>query len=321
MSFFFVLWLAGGGPTNPISFSGPFITPITNVGQTQEGYGEGAWVSGIRVDGNLPSVRNEEIRGSVASAESQLGSLQILANKEKIIGVRSPLYGKVTITGGNMAATNIDQEYLTLQVSSSVTNNVTLSGWRIESVATDKRATIGGGSSVPITGTVNENLPIVMQPGERAYLITGESPIGGSFRESICTGYLEDNQPFYPQLNNRCPLPADEFDKHFAGNAYKDNGCYELVRRTNACRTPAETRSISKNCITLINARLTYGGCVASHKYDAYFNTGTWRIYLDRSEITRKNDSTKKYGELWKSSRDAIRLVDENGLTVDLYTY
>ena len=53
---FFVLWLAGGGPSKPISFAGPYITPITNVDQTQVGYGEGGWISGIHVNGSLPGI-------------------------------------------------------------------------------------------------------------------------------------------------------------------------------------------------------------------------------------------------------------------------
>lgn len=321
MVFFFVLWLAGGGPTKPFSFSGPFITPITDVGQSQVGYGTAEWLTGVKVTGTLPSVNYQETRNSLSNIEYQLNDLQLQAKKEALFSTPSPKRGLVRITGGNFATTDPDQEYLTIQVSSSATENVTITGWRVASIASDKTATIGGGSALPTAGFVNRTEPIVLRPGERAYINTGESPIGGSFAENMCTGYLEHNQTFYPTLPNRCPSPSEEFDRHFTGNPYKDNACYTLIRNTSSCTTPNERGGISKSCLDLIDSRLTYNGCVASHQYDSYFKSDMWRIYLGRTEITRKNDSTRMYGDLWKPSRDGIKLLDENGLTVDLYTY
>ena len=37
--FFFILWVYSGGPAHPISFAGPYITPITDVGVSSTGYG------------------------------------------------------------------------------------------------------------------------------------------------------------------------------------------------------------------------------------------------------------------------------------------
>lgn len=322
IAFFFVMWLAGGGPSKPISWQGPYITPITNTGQDQYGYGstEG-WIRGITAVGTLPGVKQQEVRATLGSAENKLADLQIQANKEKLIGTRSPYYGQVRISLGNVSSTDPDREYIIIQALSSATEPITITGWRVQSVATDYGATIGLGSSLPETTTVRDSEKIVLNPGERAYLITGTSPVGGSFRESKCTGYLEETATFYPSLNNRCPTASDEFDRYFAGNQYKDQACYTLIRNTRSCTTPKEESGISRNCLSLIDSRLTYPGCVASHKYDAYFNSGTWRIYLGRTEITRTHTKKSIYGELWKTSREGIKLLDANGLTVDLYTY
>lgn len=322
MVFFFVLWLAGGGPNNAISFSGPFITPVTGVGQTQVGYGDTDWYKGgINVSGSLPGIRTTEFRNNVQSIEYQLGSLQLESKRQALFSTPSPKRGMVRISGGSVSTTNPDQEYIVLQASSSNTDPVTITGWRLASVATDKSATIPRGTRLPTSGTVNASEPIVLYPGEQAYVLSGESPIGGSFAENKCTGYLEMNQSFTPSLGKRCPTASEEFDRHFAGNPYKDNACYTLIRNTNSCVTPEEGSRISANCLNLIDSRLTYNGCVASHRYDSNFESNQWRIYLGRTEITRKNDSTRNYGDLWKDSREAIRLLDENGLTVDLYTY
>ncbi len=322
MVFFFVLWLAGGGPAQPISFAGPYITPITGVDQEQQGYGN-SWVPNIKmnVTGTLPGVKYQEYRGNLSSIQNQLSDLQIEAKKQALWSTPSPLRGVVRITGGNFSSTNPDQEYVTIQVSQSAPAPVTITGWRLQSLASDKGATIGRGTKTPSTGTVNGNAPIVLAPGERAYIVTGESPIGASFAENVCTGYLESSQDFYPPLAKRCPAPSEEFDRHFAGNPYKDSACYNLIRNTSTCLVPDDRRSLSGNCLSLIDTYLTYNGCVASHQYDAYFSSDSWRIYLNRTELTRKNDSTRTYGDLWKETRDGIKLLDANGLTVDLYTY
>lgn len=321
LSFFFVMWLAGGGPTKPISFAGPYITPITDTGQTQQGYGGTNWVTGIKLNGTLPSVKQSEIRSSVASAQYQLADLQKAVNKDNLIGQKSPLYGQVRITGGNPTATDPDLEYLTIQVSSSATSDVTLTGWRLQSVATDYGATIRTGNSLPTGADVNDSERIVLHPGDQAYVVTGESPISGSFKENMCTGYLASSGTFYPSLVNRCPVASEEFARFFEGNSIRDEGCYTLMQRTGICRTPSDSGRISSYCLSLIDKRLGYNGCVATHKNDAYFSTGAWRIYLGRTEITRTHDEKSVYGELWRQSREGIKLLDQNGLTVDLYTY
>ncbi len=321
MVFFFVLWLAGGGPNKPISWSGPFITPVTDVGQTQVGYGGGEWIRGINVTGSLPSVSYEEARSSLSSIEYRLGELQVEAKKQALFSAPSPLRGQVRITGGNFSATDPDLEYFTVEVSSSAAGPITITGWRVQSLSTDTSVRIGSGSVLPTAGGVNETAPIVLQRGERAYIVSGESPIGGSFRENMCTGYLGYSHSFSPALGLRCPSAREEFDRYFEGNPYKDTGCYQAVQNTSICKTPSDAGRVSSYCIALIDKRLNYNGCVASHQYDTRFSTGTWRIFLGRTEITRTHKEKSEYGELWKSSRDGIKLLDENGLTVDLYTY
>lgn len=320
LAFFFVAWLAGGGPSKPISWAGPYITPITNTGQTQEGYGDTSWVRGITVTNTLPGVRQEEIRSTVADLQSKLAALQKETNKEKLLGTKSPYYGQVRIVGGNPQATDPDLEYITIRMDSSTNEELSISGWRVESVATDLGATIGAGDALPTGADARESSNIVLRPGEQAYIITGESPINGSFKENMCTGYLGMRENFYPALTNRCPSAREEFDRFFEGNSILDSGCYQRVNQAGTCRTPSDS-GVSSFCVSLIDKRLTYPGCVATHRYDAYFSTGPWRIYLGRTELTRTHTKTRIYGELWRQTREGIKLLDQNGLTVDLYTY
>tara|TARA_R110000824_G_scaffold401771_1_gene615844 strand:- start:500695 stop:501693 length:999 start_codon:yes stop_codon:yes gene_type:complete len=318
---FFVLWLAGGGPSKPISFAGPYITPITNVDQTQVGYGEGGWISGIRVNGSLPGIRQQQIQGELSSAQNRLSDLQQQVKEVQLFGSPSPYKGQVRISGGNFTATDPDQEYVTIQVQNSAPGDITITGWRLVSAATGYGAIIGTGTEVPTPGWVPSNVPIVLRPGDRVYVTTGESPVGSSFKENICSGYLGYTQNFYPPVANRCPSAAEEFKKYFEGNALQDSGCYTRTKNAGSCEVPSDAAPISSYCLSLIDKRLTYNGCVATHRYDARFFTGTWRVFLNRGEITRTHTNKSEYGELWRSSREGVKLLDENGLTVDLYTY
>jgi len=319
---FFVLWLAGGGPTKPISFAGPYITPITNVDQTQVGYSTGGgWVSGINVQGSLPGITQTQARNDLSSAEYKFFDLQQQVKDLKLFGTASPYKGQVRITGGNFSTTDPDQEYVTIQVLSSAPGDITLTGWRLVSVATGFGETIGTGTELPTAGWISNDAPIVLHPGDQVYVVTGESPVGGSFKENMCSGYLGFTQSFYPPVAKRCPSASEEFKKYFEGNSLQDDKCYRLTQNANVCEVPNDSPPISSYCLALIDKHLTYNGCVATHKYDARFYTGTWRVFFGRTELTRTHIEKSIYGELWRSSREGVKLLDANGLTVDLYTY
>ncbi len=205
-----------------------------------------------------------------------------------------------------MSATDPDLEYVTIRASGS--ESVDITGWRLISGATGKSGRIPEGAAVPTRGRVNDTDRIILSPGEDAIIATGEAPNGVSFRENMCTGYLAQNQTFYPTLQNQCPAAYDEFDRFFIGNELRDDRCYDRVRSTPTCQTP-DDENTSSACGRLIDEYLTYNSCVAKHRYDSRFPGRTWRIYLEEDK------------ELWKSSRDAVKLVDREGKTVDLYTY
>lgn len=300
--FFFILWYASGGPTKPISFAGPYITPITDVGTVQQGYNDtGALDSG------------QSIWADIMNLEDGIASLQKNAYDLRSFGEASPYRGQVTVSSAaGASATDPDQEYVVIRASGTVP--VTISGWRVVSGATKNSARIPYGTELPRSNRVNDTLPIVLQPGDEAYITTGESPLGVSFKENMCTGYLGKNQGFFPTLQTSCPSALDEFERYYTGNKLRDDACYQLVQQAAPCSVPRETSRSSAACVALIDDHLTYTGCVATHQRDSRFPGTTWRIYLEYED-----DGDPE--EFWKSTRDAVKLVDEQGLTVDLYTY
>jgi len=310
--FFFAAWVASGGPSKPISFAGPYITPITTTGITQNGYGE-------QVKGN---VNIGAARSDLFSIQQAVTNLKNDVQDAKLFGTPSPYRGMVTISwGNNFGATDPDQEYVTIKVSNNALPNIPISGWRLISVSDDRSGTIPQGQEL-LSRTSGATAPIVLHPDDVAIIVTGESPVGVSFRENECIGYYTQNKNFYPSLSQSCPDPRDDFDTFYTGNIYKDGDCQTFVSSVNRCDLPNESGAhLSSSCYAFIDKYLNYQGCVAAHRGDERFWGSTWRIYLGRTQIKGNHTDTRRYGELWKSSKEAIKLVDQNGKTVDLYTY
>lgn len=297
LAFFFILWFATGGPTRPISFAGPYITPITDVDTVQQGYGDTP-----AADFRARSVWSDIMGGSFS------GGMSLGAND-----VVSPLRGQVEVVSvAGVSSEEADEEYIVLRARGDVSIDIT--DWKLVSGASGRSMRIPEGASLPRSGRINDTGRIVLQPGDEAIVVTGESPIGVSFKENMCIGYLTRNQDFFPSINNQCPDAAEEFDRYYQGNALRDDRCYERMHSTATCDTPSD-RSMSNACTQFIDDRLTYSGCVNTHSASAEFAGDTWRIYLEHENSRGRSD------EFWKSSRDAVKLLDAEGRTVDLYTY
>ena len=191
-----------------------------------------------------------------------------------------------------------------------------------------KGATIPFGARIYKRGRVNQDEAIVLEPRERAYVLTDESPLGISFHETKCTGYLAEFQDFIPSLTRNCPRPLDELEL-FGSVDFDNDACYEFVEDVRTCEMPDEDEvdefrfveksededeedeivELSRGCKRFIRDNLDYSGCVNNHQFDPFFDQGEWYIYLERED------------HLWRSEREIIRLIDREGRTVDVLEY
>lgn len=309
--FFFAAWVASGGPTKPISFAGPYITPVTTVGTTQTGYG--TFPSG--------SVSIGTARASVSGIQQTVADLNKQVQDARLFGEASPYKGDVTISWGNsFGATDPKQEYITIRASHDAPQNLVISGWKLVRVSNDTVVTIPQGQET-YSPTSTATAPIVLHPDDMAIINSGESPLNESFKENECMGYYTKGEQFNPGLSQSCPDPNADFIAHYPTNSYKDDTCYNLLKNTYSCNIPAETGSLSSICYNFIDTYLNYPGCVASHRTDQNFSGNTWRIYLNRTVIVGHQTDYRYYGPVWKQTHDAIKLEDQNGKTVDLYEY
>lgn len=306
--FIFLLWVATGGPSHPLAFSGPALA------QPQE-LGGGSYLSLPRApfatggtDVHLP--------GS-SDGSSVGGTYTITPSKTTLSGVSfgTPSSYRDTITlnhyisGAGSADPN--QESFTISVSQNAGVPVDLSGWTIKSEATGNAAVIPQGTETPTSGIINPVQDIVLLPGQQATISSGRSPIGASFRENVCIGYFGQFQKFSPSLPQNCPAPKSELAAHYGDASYvRDSSCVDYVNTLSRCQAVlSPPTTVSGTCQSFLVKYLNYNGCVDAHKNDADFLGSSWRVYLGRT------------APLFRSTHEVVKLIDKSGKTVDAFSY
>lgn len=227
-------------------------------------------------------------------------------------GETSPYWGMVTIkkSSSGLKQSAPQNEYIVIAASSKLDEGLTLTGWKLQSMISKEIVTIPKATKVSTSGNVNIEQPIVIFPKDEVYLLTGHSPVGNSFQINKCSGYFEQFQDFTPSISKQCPRPKDEFV--FSENDPFRFGaeCLRYIENLSQCYMPLEALPIgfSDSCTLFITEEINYSSCIKNHRNDADFFKPQWRVYL-------KHDQ-----EIW-GTRDIIRLLDENGKTVDVFSY
>lgn len=306
-AFIFLVWIATGGPTHPLAFSGP---SLAQPGALGGGTYLSLPTSGISIGStevHLPGSSN------YGDSSTNYGSNTPLPTYSGVtFGTPSPYRGIVSLTHyvSGAASSNPTNESITISVSRNAGVPVDLSGWTLESEATGNAAIIPKGTDVPTSGIVNPVQDIVLTPGQQAIAISGRSPIGASFRENKCIGYFANFQNFSPSLPLNCPDPRNELAQYSGATYVRDASCITYVDTLNRCEavlTPPTT--LSGSCQSFLVKYLNYNGCIEAHRSDADFDGTTWRIYLGRTT------------PLWRSAHEVVKLLDATGKTVDAFSY
>jgi len=303
--FIFLVWISVGGPAHSISFSGPALSQPSPLGGGMYLQLPQAPFSIGNSNVSLPGSSNgESVSGNSGTPTPFVGG--------SLFGSPSIHRGIVSMNHyvSGAGSSNPSDEYVEISVAQNAGVPVDISGWTISSDATGNATIIPKGTEIPTSGIVNAAQNIVLTPGERAMIISGQSPIGASFRENKCIGYFGTFQKFSPPLPQNCPLPSDEL-AYFYGTGYiRDDACINYVKGLPRCQI-AITPPIgaSSACQTFMAKYLNYNGCVDAHKNDADFMGDTWRIYLGRSN------------SMWRTRNELVKLLDKDGKTVDAFAY
>jgi len=257
-----IVWLFTGGPERARINPGAFLKPPAPLG-SGETYG------GINFDRTSVGLDlgSRSGTGIGATTEEEL-------EDARINGGFSEFENKITIKKSSRgpSETSPEEEYVVLSASRSNKEKVSITGWQLESMITNKKFTIGGATEIFISGVINSEPNIKLAPGETAIISTGRSPIGASFKINKCTGYFEQFQDFSPSLSRQCPRPSYEFD-NFAVIPVNDFTCEDIVDRLRTCEMPLGSLPIgtSNECGVFISQNINYTGCVKNHRDDLDF--------------------------------------------------
>jgi len=266
--------------------------------------------------GAYGGVKNMQRTGStltieqrITLAQNQVDNLKTKIQNEEDSKNASQYRGVVFLKYVNRSA-DPKQEYLTIQVDNSIKTNIPLVGWKIKSLNTGQEYDIPKGTDLFFTNSLNSEGNIILAPGDIVYLITGQSPIGYSFRTNECSGYLQQFQTFTPYITSMCPRPSDENLSSIPKNALNDS-CFDYLDSMSRCRVETDNfpPTLTSECKNFIEDKLNYKSCVNIHKNDKDFYKQEWRMYLKRSD------------SIWKQNREHIVLYDNKGLLVDSLTY
>ncbi|HEY4517007.1 MAG TPA: hypothetical protein VJG64_03605 [Candidatus Paceibacterota bacterium] len=232
------------------------------------------------------------------------------AASEAGYGNPSSYAGQVALAQGTATTQTAIGQYIEIALSPGAPTPLTLSGWSLRSALSGVRAYIPEASTVFAMGRVNTVAPVRLSPGAVAIVATGPSPVGVSFAENMCTGYLGTLQPFVPPLPQSCPSPQLQIPRTASNEKRLGSACMDYIQALPPCTFPANPpSSISSACRGEIQTALSYGGCVNAHKNTNAFNLNSWRLYLARTT------------PLWGAQHDAIQLLDGEGNIVNVLTY
>lgn len=213
---------------------------------------------------------------------------------------------QITMRISGKASKDPKKEYATLEASAKNKTPIRITGFQFKSLSTNKTATVGQAVPLFFSQGNNVNQDVYLKPGEKAYIVTGMGDMNNiSFQVNMCSGYHTQFTSFTPSLRQQCPLAEDE--KNTIPTSPVNDSCFDFIERFPRCKI--QTKPLPANftfeCRNFILETMTYSSCVDLHKNDANFYSKEWRIFLGRSE------------SLWKSKREAIVLLDQDGKTID----
>lgn len=265
--------------------------------------------NGANISSNGQSNSDQTIEQQIQTAQTQVNDLKTQIQAEEDQKIRSKYYGKIKIQYVSRS-NDPKYEYVALKFDDSATTTVPITGWTIRSLYSGTSVSIPYGTILYFSGMTNPEDTIVLSPGDVVYVITGNSPIGASFRSNKCSGYLSQFQTFIPYLYSNCPRPGDE-DLSSIPKTIANEDCLNYINSFPSCRIQTDPLPLKWNyeCTNFIQNKITYSSCINTHKNDKDFYQKEWHVYLKRTD------------KLWLDRREIIAIYDSEGKLVDSVNY
>ena len=223
------------------------------------------------------------------------------------LGTPSPYQGRVSIMHVEHAS-DAAHEFIELDASYDFTSPITISGWALQSGVTGARYYLPEGAKNFSMGIVNNVGPVTLSQGGSAIVVSGASPVGVSFEENQCSGYLAQVRSFTPEMPTDCPAPSQSLQETPGNLQLYGASCFDYLSAQQGCYAGTPPASLTSACRTYIENTFTYNGCLNLYRGSDSFALPTWRLFLNSDK------------PLW-GSHDVIRLLDSRGRIVNSLTY
>jgi hypothetical protein len=213
----------------------------------------------------------------------------------------SPYFHEVVF--GSVSAANF-YSYGTITLNDddyNSTGTIDVTGWQIQSNVGDEYVPQAVNLYDP-TGLAPAS-DINVKTGDTVSIYSSSAPF--NLRLNECIGYAAHVANFVPALPITCPYMNQSQLQDFSG------ACQSYIDTIGQCQTPALSGSqVPTNdyaCMNYIENNFTYRSCFNQHSADANFLSNQVWVWTGSSPVNQYHDT--------------VRLLDKNGLLVDLYTY
>jgi hypothetical protein len=293
-----ILWLLSGGIGKIKIAAKDFGHPLSNL---ESG-------ASFMLPDQVPIPQGPDIsvltNSPAAKAQLQNEQQDQSQSQSQTFGNPSPYDNSFTLDASGAGGSTPQSQYVVIQNGGADTIDIT--GWSLQSALTGARSYIPRAASFFALGALNTQTDIELAPGASAIVTTGTSPVGTSFRENECSGYLGQLQNYDPPIERSCPSPSDSVDQA----AQYGQACADFISSLSSCQFPTSVPSdVTTACQTYVQNNFSYNGCVQTHQSDSGFASNSWRVYLDASRL------------LWSGSHDTIRILDAKGEIVAVTSY
>lgn len=305
---FGLIWIMSGGLSHAIQYASGISNPLELFTGTASG-------TPFRLPGQpdfdnygpeVSQVAGSELENAIY--DTNLGGAESAATDPQTYGNPSSDAGAVSLQFGNVGAGPAG-EYLVISASTANTAPVSLAGWSLQSAYTGVRHTLPQAAPTFTQGAVNSVQPVSLEPGGSAVVSSGVSPVGVSFRENACTGYLAQFQQFAPPLQSQCASATGALPDTPQTRATYGDSCFEFLTSLPSCTFPQTLpASLQPSCVQALRDALSYNSCMRGNRASPNFFGSNWRLYLAAP------------APLWRE-HDVVRLLDPAGRIVDVLSY
>ncbi len=312
-----VIWVISGGPRRLATTAQETITGAAPTTEEMDGFRLPWQPVQIFPTIDLSNALMLDVESPIADPQARLIELEAEyerlkgeADKQRTFGTPSKYAGMVAIVNDVIGVRSEGSaEYLQISASYSNTSPIDMTGWVLESALTGTRVALPPAASPFMANGPNAVLPLSVEPGGVVIVSSATSPVGVSFRENACTGYLGQFQEFNPPLQDDCPSPSEVLPMTMENLQRYGDACFDAVSNLPRCRFPTTLPEVAGSCKAFLTEYLSYNGCVTQMRSRLQFQKNEWRVFLGART------------ELWRDSHDAIRLLDAQGRTVSVFVY